>query len=144
MEEENKTTLSGLFKGVLIFFVVIFVVNGLLYGGFIFIITYNPHYTWFTKNRKARMEEKFSIVITDNIKLREYEEFEFLTQLDYTLYLDAYNLEKFMEENVNGTITEKYDENDFAYKGADGQKINVDVYKNDSKDNYSITLNISD
>lgn len=144
MEEENKKSLSGLFKGVLIFFVVIFVVNGLLYGGFIFIITYNPHYTWFTKNRKARMEEKFSIVITDNIKLREYSEFEFLTQLDYTLYLDAYDLEKFMEENVNGTITEKYDENDFAYKGADGQKINVDVYKNDSKDNYSITLNISD
>ncbi|MDE6091550.1 MAG: hypothetical protein K2F73_01995 [Ruminococcus sp.] len=144
MEEENKKPLSGLFKGVLIFFVVIFVVNGLLYGGFIFIITYNPHYTWFTKNRKARMEEKFSIVITDNIKLREYSEFEFLTQLDYTLYLDAYDLEKFMEENVNGTITEKYDENDFAYKGADGQKINVDVYKSDSKDNYSITLNISD
>ncbi|MDE6665591.1 MAG: hypothetical protein K2K14_05295 [Ruminococcus sp.] len=144
MEEENKKPLSGLFKGVLIFFVVIFVVIGLLYGGFIFIITYNPHYTWFTKNRKARMEEKFSIVITDNIKLREYSELEFLTQLDYTLYLDAYDLEKFMEENVNGTITEKYNENNFAYKGADGQKINVDVYKSDSKDNYSITLNISD
>lgn len=140
MEEENKKPISCLVKGILIFFVVI----GLLYGGFIFIITYNPHYTWFTKNRKAKMEEKFSIVITDNIKLREYRQLEFLTQLDYTLYLYAYDLEKFMEENVKGTITEKYDENNFAYKGADGQKINVDVYKNDSRDNYSITLNISD
>ncbi len=140
MEEENKKLLSCLFKG----FLILFVFNVLLYGEFIFIITYNPHYTWFTKNRKARMEEKFSIVVTDNIKLREYQEFEFLTQLDYTLYLDAWDLEKFMEENVKGTITEKYDENNFAYKGADGQKINVDVYKNDSKDNYSITLNISD
>lgn len=139
-KEKSKKAVSCLLKGILIFFAVI----ALLYGGFIFIITYNPHYTRFTKNRKAEMEEKFSITITDNIKLRKYKDSSFLAQLDYTLYLYADDLETFMTENINGTVTEKYDNGNFRYERNHGKEVFVDVDKRDNKDYYSITLNISD
>lgn len=137
-KEKNKKVFSCLFKGILIFFAVV----ALLYGGFIFIFTYNPHYTWFTKNRKAEMEEKYNITITDNIKLHEYKEYGMLANIDYVLYLYADDLGKFMEENVNGTITEKYDDNDFSYKGTDGEKVFVSVTKYDNEDRYRISLSM--
>lgn len=140
MNEKNE----NIFKTMLTAVLIIFAISALIIGGIIFIITYQPHYTWFTEKRKEKMEEKFSITVTDNIDLREYRQLEFLTQLDYTLYLYTDDLEKFMEENINGTITEKYDGDSFGYKGKDGQAVVADVFKNDSKENYSITLNIID
>lgn len=101
MQEKNKPV-SNLFKGIIIFFAVVAV----LYGSLIFIIICQPHYTRFTENRIAKMEDKFSITITDNIKLREYRQLV-LIQYDYRLYLDTDDLEKFMEDNVNGDITKK-------------------------------------
>lgn len=139
LEEKNKKVFSGLLKGILIFFAVVAV----LYGSLIFIIICQPHYTRFTKNRIAKMEDRFSITITENIKLREYRQIV-LIQSDYRLYLDTNDLEKFMEKNVKGEIIKRNsDSMDFMYRGMDGQEVFAEVCKTDSKESYSITLSIS-
>lgn len=107
------------------------------------------------------MEQMFGITVTDDIELERYSEFEFLTQLDYTLYInniDDYN--KFMKENVKGKIIQKaengtfydyqnntqetsgYYENELWYVYTwDNNKIYADFYYSDGK--YSAALNIS-
>ena len=137
-----KKNIKCIFRSCLISVIILLVSGALIIGGFIFIITYEPHYTWFTNKRKEKMNKMFSITVNDNIELREYREFEFLTQRNSSLYLYTYDLEKFMEENINGTITEKYEGDDFKYIGEESQIVYVDVFENDK--NYSITLNIRD
>ncbi|MDE5771320.1 MAG: hypothetical protein K2I06_06790 [Ruminococcus sp.] len=144
MEEENKNVFkSALSKMIKIFFVTV----ALLFVGLIFIINYQPHYTWFTKNRRTKMEDIFSIRVTDNIRLENYRGEDFFDDTQY-LYLYAYDLEKFKEENVNGTITEKYDSSDsikhyiggFRYTGTGSQEVLVQIFKYDNEDYYRISL----
>lgn len=86
-----------------------------------------PHYTRFTEKRTARMENRFSIEVTDNIKLCEYEMSESPNyrnpdarpEFKYRLCLETENPEKFMTENVNGIITQKYDNMNFSYRNKD-------------------------
>lgn len=87
-----------------------------------FAFTSQPHYTWFTEKRTAKMENRFSIEVTDNIKLCEYE----------------------MAENVNGIITEKYDNMSFSYRNNDNQSVHAEITKTNSKENYNVTLVIVD
>lgn len=157
MTEKTKK----IFKYIIISIVVFISVIALIIGGFIFLITYNPEYTHFGKKRTAKMEQMFGITVTDDIELERYSEFEFLAQLDYTLYInniDDYN--KFMKENVKGKIIQKaengtfydyqnntqetsdYYENELWYVYTwDNNKIYADFYYSDGK--YSAALNIS-
>lgn len=144
MQEKNKSV-SNLFKGIIIFFVVV----ALLFGGLISVITSQPHYTRFTEKRTERMENRFSITVTDNIKLREYEMSECRKpdsrpEFKYCLCLETDDIEKFMTENVSGTITRKYDNMNFEYRNTDNQAVHAEVCKTDNRKNYSITLVIVD
>lgn len=145
-EEKNKKVFSYLIKSVIIFLVT----AGLIFIGLIFVINYQPHYTWFNKNRKAKMEDIFSIKVTDNIELRNYYGEDFFDNFQY-LYIYTYDPEKFTEENVNGTITEKYDSSDsrkyyiggFRYTSTDSQEVLVQISKYDNEDYYRISLDKS-
>lgn len=127
-------------KAFLYFFKGLAIVMALLVAGVIFIVNYQPHYTVFTKNRRAKMQDMYSIQLTDNIKLCDYKEDGMLANMTFSLRLRTYNLEKFMTENIKGTITEKYENGNFSYKGRYNEEVFADVEKRDSKDYYSITL----
>lgn len=142
-KEKYKKVFSYLIKSVIIFL-------GLIFIGLIFVINYQPHYTWFTKSRKAKVEDIFSIKVTDNIKLKDYYGEDFFDNAQY-LYVYTYDPEKFTEENVNGTITEKYDSSDyikyyigsFRYTGTDSKEVLVQISKYDNEDYYRISLDKS-
>lgn len=145
MEEKNKNIFKSYPKAVLILLAVMVI----LFGGFVFITTSQPHYTRFTENRTERMENRFSITVTDNIKLREYEMSECgkpdsRPEFKYCLCLETDDIEKFMTENVSGTITRKYNNMNFEYRNTDNQVVHAEVCKTDSRKNYSITLVIVD
>ncbi|MCM1507355.1 MAG: hypothetical protein NC177_09520 [Ruminococcus flavefaciens] len=111
-----------------------------------------PHYTWFTEKRTAKMENRFSIEVTDNIKLCEYKMSEFpavrnsekRSEYEYRLCLETDSIEKFMAENINGIITEKYDNMSFSYRNNDNQSVYAEISKSDGKENYSVTFVIVD
>lgn len=143
MEEKNNKVFFYFKKSVIILLVV-FV---LILCGLVFIINYQPHYTLFTKSRKAKIEDIFNIRITDNIILQDYRGEDFFDNNQY-LWLYADDIEKFMTENITGTITEKYDNDSyrkyyiggFRYTGTDNSEVLVQIFRYDNEDYYSISL----
>ncbi|MDE6780530.1 MAG: hypothetical protein K2J40_03605 [Ruminococcus sp.] len=136
MAEKNSNFLIKFFKALAILFTVAIT----LYGIVILLFLHNTHYVWFTDNRRAKMQDIYSIQLTDNIKLCDYKEDGMLANMTFSLRLRTYNLEKFMTENIKGTITEKYENGNFSYKGRYNEEVFADIEKRDSKDYYSITL----
>lgn len=97
------------------------------------------------------MEDIFSIKITDNIRLQDYYGMDFFDDNQY-LWLYADDIEKFMTENITGTITEKYESDNlqkysdyiggFRYTVTDSSEVLVQIFKYDNKDYYNISLDI--
>lgn len=117
-----------------------------------FSLSSQPHYTRFTEKRTAKMENRFGIEVTDNIKLCEYEMSKSQVygnskkrpEFKYSLCLETDDPEKFMTENVTGIMTGKYDNMSFSYRNSDNQEVHAEITKADGKENYSITLVIVD
>lgn len=148
MAEKRKIIPESYVKTVFI----LFAAGVLTFGVIISAVTCQPHYTWFTERRIARMEDRFSIAVTENIKLLEYEMSEFpdyrnpdsRPEFEYRLCLETKKPEKFMTENVRGIITEKYADMNFTYRNKENQAVHAEVCRNDSSEAYRITLVIVD
>lgn len=98
-------------------------------SGLIFVVSYNPEYSHFNKKRTAEMEKIFSISVTDDIELKYYQEINdwFTGDTSYTLYIDSVDSpEKFIQNNINGTITAKT-ENGVFYDYVKNTQKNVAV-----------------
>ncbi|MDE7104819.1 MAG: hypothetical protein K2O36_02935, partial [Ruminococcus sp.] len=125
------------------FLIIIFAIVLLLIAGYNFIFDFDTIYYIFGKKRTAEMEETFGITVTDDIKLKKYDAFEFLARMDYSLdisKIDDYN--KFMQDNVNGKIIEKV-ENGIIYNYDKNTQEVSDYYeKDDIKYSYKWNGNI--
>lgn len=159
--EQKKNPIVSSLIALLILIIIFFVLGA---GVLFFILTYDTEYNFFTGKRTERMEEKFSITVTDDVKLEKYSEIELLTQYDYHLYLEVDDYKKFIKENINGEIIlmrengieYNFEENTeetlsedvsddifYKYKGEDNQIVYVDVYYSERTEKYNLSLNIS-
>ncbi|MDE6788558.1 MAG: hypothetical protein K2J47_04470 [Ruminococcus sp.] len=136
MEKDNELKKAEkTLNNVLIAIVIVIL---LLVAGYNFIFDLDTTYYIFGKNRTAEMEETFGITVTDDIKLKRYREFGWLS-FEYTLdisKIDDYN--KFMQDNVKGKVIEKI-ENGIIYNYKDNTQEVSDYYEKYHKDRIEYT-----
>lgn len=117
-------------KIALIFITVVLIISGLVYAEF--------HFLFFTPFSRKMIENKFGISVSNDISLKRYKVKNYLDGTEYRLEIeDISNYEEFMEDNVQGKITE-HNNKYYAY---DAEKSNnwvqISFYEKD--DGYKAT-----
>lgn len=79
-------------------------------------------YHYFTEKRKAEMELRFGISVTDDVRLIEYIDKSFLIAIDQSLEIEVDDSEKFLRENINFEMEETDDRWSGKSQTADGGK----------------------
>lgn len=145
LEEQAK---KYSFRGkLLIFTALLLSVPMVIYIGIVIIMTWNTTYHHFGKTRTEEMEEIFSITVTDDVKLVEFKDITFLTQIDKTLTLEVDDYEKFLNNNISAKVeiddnTPFYEKDDAMYYKYD--KIYVEITESDNEAKYLVILNYRD
>lgn len=145
LEEQAK---KHPFRGkLLIFTVVLLSIPIVFYIVIVIIMTWETTYHHFGRIRTEEMEQIFNIAVTDDVKLLEYHDRTFLTQIDKSLTLEVDDYEKFINNNISAEVeidddTPFYEKDDAMYYKYG--KIYVEITSSESDGKYLVVLRYRD